>query len=215
VSLVPSLLARSAQPAHGQARCAYELGKTSGGSGRAALPRRRWCAGGGRELCASRARAAQPQPPDFKGFVEELLAAFEIEGQWRPILTDLFHGRSALRRSGLLGFVWEPTRDALPLRLEPPGVRGQCGSPRSRPRRAARTRLRAFRRCAGPRVGGPAERTQDEVGVAPRSGGLALVAAELFDHYRGKHIPSVTWARFQSDLPRPDRTLEDKDVTPP
>jgi phenylalanyl-tRNA synthetase beta chain len=231
VSLLPSLLAAVGHNLrHGQTEVRlYELGKTFCRRERGAeeLPEEtEWIglAAAGGTFASSLERAQRSLGlQDFKGFVEALLAASGIDGaQWRPYpdvdvvppgAIGLFRGDRSV------GFVWETDADTRArFDLNRPVYVGQVrldalpldtGVPR---RYEEPSRFPSVRRDLALVV--PAERTQDEVrGWVRELAGAHLAAVELFDHYRGKHIPSgFVGLGFSLTFRAPDRTLEDKDV---
>ena len=231
VSLVPSLLtAVGHNLRHGLPEVRlYELGKTFRRRERGAdeLPEEtEWIglAAAGGTFTPSLERAQRSLGfQDFKGFVEALLAACGIDGaQWRPYPDEdvVPPGAIALLCGDrTVGFVWEADADTRArFELNRPVYVGQVrldalpldtGVPR---RYEEPSRFPSVRRDLALVV--PAERTQDEVrGWVRELAGAHLVAVELFDHYRGKHIPSgFVGLGFSLTFRAPDRTLEDKDV---
>jgi phenylalanyl-tRNA synthetase beta chain len=108
-----------------------------------------------------------------------------------------------------IGARWDLSRPVYLAQLDLDALPLDTGAPR---RYREPSRFPAMRRDLALVV--PAALTQDEVRSLVRdSGGDSLVSLELFDHYRGKHIPSGhVGLGFSLTFRAADRTLEEKDV---
>jgi phenylalanyl-tRNA synthetase beta chain len=229
VTLLPSLLdAVSHNLRHGRPEARlYEIGTTFDRRREGPLPEETtWvglaAAGGGFTPSLERSQRSL-NFLEFKGFVEGLLAAFQIDApKWRPYNgLDLFPPGSIELMDGdrSAGFAWEAgpeaasawdlarpvylaqiRLDALPL---------DTGAPRLY---REPSRFPAVRRDLALIV--PGGFTQDEVrGWIRAEAGEHLQGIELFDHYRGKHIPpGHVGLGFSVIFRAPDRTLEEKEV---
>ncbi len=229
VSLVPSLLDAAARNLrHGTPEVAlYELGKTFDRRSGGKLPvETEWvglvAVGGG--FAPSRERARRSLDfLEFKGFVEALLASHQIDSpRWRP------YDRLDLAPAGSIG-AWEGERDLGFVWEAPEAVRERRDL--GRPVFAAQIRLDAL----PPEEGAP--RTFRELARFPavrrdlalvvpdgtaqaqvrewirEDAGEHLAGLELFDHYRGRHIPAGhVGLGFSLTFRAVDRTLEEKDV---
>ena len=160
---------------------------------------------------------------EFKGFVEALAAAFEIDGpKWRPYDGMGLVPPGSLElvtEAGSLGFAWEA----------PPEILDAWDG--NRPVYLAQLRLDAFPLDEGtPRQFRPLSRfpavRRDLALVVPRrfleeevrgwireAAGKTLAGVELFDYYRGKHIPEGNvGVGYRLTFRSPDRTLEEAEV---
>jgi phenylalanyl-tRNA synthetase beta chain len=160
---------------------------------------------------------------EFKGFVEGLLAAFEIDGpKWRsydglelvpPGALEIVAGDQPAGLAWEVGSEtaarWDLSRPVYVAQLALDALPPDTGVPR---RYREPSRFPAVRRDLALVV--PMGVTQDEVrGWVRDEGGPSLVSLELFDHYRGKHIPSGhVGLGFSLTFRAADRTLEEKEV---
>jgi phenylalanyl-tRNA synthetase beta chain len=159
----------------------------------------------------------------MKGVVEGLLASRHIDApKWRP-----YHGLRLVPEGALevltadrsLGFVWEVTREARARwELSRPVFVAQLRFdllPRERgmpaPYREP-SRFPAVRRDLALVVPAAVSHAEVVAWIAAESG-PHLAAIELFDHYRGKHIPAGhVGLGYSLTFRAADRTLEEKDV---
>jgi phenylalanyl-tRNA synthetase beta chain len=228
VSLLPSLLgavARNLRHDQPEVRL-YEIGKTfhrAGGDGSGLPDEVTWVglAAAGGEFAPSRERAGRSLNfIEFKGMIEELLRAFRIDSpKWRSYTgIDLVPegALEVLSGDGSVGFAWDvssPVRSrwdmnrpvfVAQVRLE--ALPADTGEPI---RYSEPSRFPAVRRDIALVV--PAGVNEDQVRAWIRDrGGAHLRELELFDYYRGKHIPRGHVGlgyrlTFRSD----DRTLEE------
>ncbi len=229
VTLLPSLLdavAHNLRHGRPEARL-YEIGTTFDRRSPGPLPvETTWVgiAAAGGKFPASLERAQRSLNfLEFKGFVEGLLAAFQIDvPKWRPYNgLGLFPPGSLELAAGDLSFgcawevgpeaasAWDLNRPVYLAQVRLEALPLEAGSPRVY---REPSRFPAMRRDLALIV--PGGVTQDEVRSRIRGeAGPQLQEIELFDHYRGKHIPAGhVGLGFSLTFRAADRTLEDKEV---
>jgi phenylalanyl-tRNA synthetase beta chain len=229
VTLLPSLLdavAHNLRHGRPEARL-YEIGTTFDRRSPGPLPvETAWVgmAAAGGKFPASLERSQRSLNfLEFKGFVEGLLAAFQIDApKWRPYNgLDLFPPGSLELVEGDRSFgcawevgpqaasAWDLTRPVYLAQIRLGALPLETGAPRvyHEP-----SRFPAVRRDLALIV--PGGVTQSEVrGWIRAEAGNHLREIELFDHYRGKHIPAGhVGLGFSLTFRAADRTLEEKEV---
>ncbi len=229
ISLLPSLLdAVGHNLRHGvpEARF-YELGKTFRRRGPGELPEEtEWVglAAAGGEFAPSLERAQRSFSfTEFKGCVEALLAAFKIDApRWRsytgpdPVPAGVIEAAAGDRSLGFAWTVdeaaaarWDLNRPVFLAQIRLDALPPDTGTPvvYREP-----SRYPAVRRDLALVV--PEGTSQDAVREIVRAAaGAHLAGLELFDHYRGKHIPAGhVGLGFSLTFRASDRTLEEGEV---
>lgn len=229
VSLVPAMLRMLGHNLrHGNPETRlFELGRTFERRGEDVLPREtRWIALGavGGEFPPSRERVARSfSLLEFKGSVEGLCEAFQIDGLgWRTYTDAGLIPPGALelvRGDAALGFVWNvdpETRTAW--NIKRPVFVAQVRFDALEPVSAAPLRYRAPSRYPAVKrdlaLIVPEQMHQEYVRrKLASSSGTLLESLELFDYYRGKHIPEGhVGLGYTMTFRATDRTLEEDEV---
>ena len=215
---------------HGQPEARlFELAKTFEAGG--TMPKEtEWVVLGavGGEFSPSRERSQRSYSKlEFKGVVEELLSAFGIDDtSWQPYTrqsdTVFPEGAVEIRTAeDGIGFLWEPETDVLEyvdlkrpaflaqVKLESLGVSYNSAD---QVRFAPMSKFPSVKRDLALVVGELIQQAEVRNSIT-QSGGKFLESLELFDTYKGEHIPDGHVGLGYSIVFRaPDRTLEETEV---